>query len=165
MKTISQDNTSKTTSMKVFEKEPSNNDFFDEYSTPMYAKQDKDLLMMGFETIEPIQTPQPQVITMFSTPQQSLKSTIDSKTSKIRNKYKTYENDEAQKKFGNAKSISSQQMHGMDGNGSSSSYGDSVNLSRFEGSNSISSSDLFGQDLKSSSNRGRNKKKKIQIFY
>lgn len=52
----------------------------------------------------------------------------------------SYELDEAQKKFGSAKGISSDQFFGNE----SPSYDGKANLSRFQGSNSISSSDYFG---------------------
>lgn len=48
--------------------------------------------------------------------------------------------DVAQKKFGTAKGISSQQFFGDE----ASSYERSANLAKFQGSNSISSADYFG---------------------
>jgi len=53
----------------------------------------------------------------------------------------TENTDEAVKKFGNAKSISSDQYFG---NSSDADYERRANLARFEGSSSISSSDYFG---------------------
>lgn len=56
-------------------------------------------------------------------------------------KYTTYENDEAQKKFGTAKAISSDQFF----NNEPSSFERAANLAKFQGSNSISSSDYFNE--------------------
>ncbi|XP_020614623.1 ADP-ribosylation factor GTPase-activating protein 2-like [Orbicella faveolata] len=50
---------------------------------------------------------------------------------------------EAQRKFGNAKSISSAQFHG---NSDQEEYAIKSRLDRFQGSNSVSSADLFGND-------------------
>lgn len=52
----------------------------------------------------------------------------------------TSTSDEAQKKFGSAKAISSDQFF----NDGKSDYEVQANLSRFQGSSSISSSDFFG---------------------
>lgn len=52
----------------------------------------------------------------------------------------SYELDDAQKKFGSAKAISSDQYFGGDG---SNSFEQKANLTRFQGSNSISSADYF----------------------
>lgn len=52
----------------------------------------------------------------------------------------TSNSDEAQKKFGNAKAISSDQFFGDKG----MDYETKTNLSRFEGSSSISSAEFFG---------------------
>ncbi|KAJ7379268.1 ADP-ribosylation factor GTPase-activating protein 3 [Desmophyllum pertusum] len=51
--------------------------------------------------------------------------------------------DEAQRKFGNAKSISSTQFYG---NQDQEEYAVKSRLDRFQGSNSVSSADLFGND-------------------
>lgn len=55
-------------------------------------------------------------------------------------KYTTYENDEAQKKFANAKAISSDQYF----NKEATSFERSANMAKFQGSSSISSADYFG---------------------
>ncbi|GAV07544.1 hypothetical protein RvY_17368 [Ramazzottius varieornatus] len=60
--------------------------------------------------------------------------------------------DDAQKKFGNAKSISSDMYFGN--SSSASDWETKSNLNRFEGKNSISSADYFGTSDSSSSNRG-----------
>lgn len=71
-----------------------------------------------------------------------------------------YEVDDAQKKFGSAKAISSDQFFGGDNSASSpsassgNSFEAKANLSRFQGSNSISSSDYFGNDSNASNRRG-----------
>lgn len=149
MQTINQQNTPHTI-MKSFDKDIASNDFFDEYSTPMYTspKHDNELIMLGFETIEPIDA-QSNITTMF-TPTQTSKTSINEqpgrKTLKSGRDIKTYENDTAQKKFGSAKGISSDQFFGNE----QSSFERSTNLARFQGSNSISSSDYFGDGTSSS---------------
>ncbi|XP_071036812.1 ADP-ribosylation factor GTPase-activating protein 2 isoform X1 [Parasteatoda tepidariorum] len=55
--------------------------------------------------------------------------------------------DEAQKKFGNAKGISSDQFFGLS---SDNDFERKANLTRFEGSSSISSEDFFGGDSRRS---------------
>lgn len=72
MQTINQESAPKSSgSMKAFDRE-TNSDFFDDYSTSMYSssstssiKQDRELMMMGFETIEPIETSQKNIQSMF----------------------------------------------------------------------------------------------------
>uniref|UniRef100_A0A182QP52 Arf-GAP domain-containing protein n=1 Tax=Anopheles farauti TaxID=69004 RepID=A0A182QP52_9DIPT len=59
--------------------------------------------------------------------------------------------DAAQKKFGSAKGISSDQFFGDE----QSSYDRSANLSKFQGSTSISSADYFGHGSSSGSGAGR----------
>lgn len=61
--------------------------------------------------------------------------------------YNTYENTDAQKKFGGAKAISSDQFFGEE----TSSFERSANLAKFQGSNSISSAEYFGEKPNSSS--------------
>lgn len=64
----------------------------------------------------------------------------------------SYELDDAQKKFGSAKAISSDQFFG---NATTNSYENNSNLSRFQGSNSISSAELFGDNTpKATGHRG-----------
>lgn len=147
MKTIAQEPTPKY-STKVFEKEPKD-DFFDDYST-MYSStktNDPELVMMGFETIEPCHS---NVTSMFSASSSS--STINNNNSSSNNSrgtnksdkpsYNTYDNTDAQKKFGGAKAISSDQFFGQE----TSSFERSANLAKFQGSNSISSADYFGDN-------------------
>lgn len=168
MKTIAQEPTPKF-STKTYEKEPKD-DFFDDYSTSMYsstksASHDPDLVSMGFESIEPIESRHSNVTSMFSA-QSSTKPTsnrnhnnanttnFSSSSSRNGNKseksYNTYENTEAQEKFGGARAISSDQFFGPE----TSSFERSANLAKFQGSNSISSADYFGENKNNASNRG-----------
>lgn len=66
----------------------------------------------------------------------------------------SYELDEAQKKFGAAKAISSDQFFGGDG---STSFEQKANLTRFQDSNSISSADYFGDGSNSNNATRRGK--------
>lgn len=146
--------------------EPSS-DFFDEYATSMYSsssnnnnknstsgssmKDYSDATLMGFETIEPFDTKH-NIQSMFSAGSSAKNSSISDQPTYSRNSTKKpasgggssggdYENtDAAQKKFGTAKGISSDQFFGDE----SSSFERSANLAKFQGSNSISSADYFG---------------------
>lgn len=170
MKTIAQEPTPKY-STKVYDKEISKDDFFDDYSTSMYnptpKARDPELDMMGFETIEPIESRHSSVTSMFSATSPSSNrnnnnnSAYNEPSSKFTGRkitenntsYNSYENDDAQKKFGGAKAISSDQFFQSE----TSSFERSANLAKFQGSNSISSADYFGDNKNSSSsssNRG-----------
>lgn len=179
MKTLTQDSSSyekkgSASLSKAFE--PSS-DFFDEYATSMYGssssssgnnnnknssstsmKDYSDATLMGFETIEPFDTKH-NIQTMFSASGGSKNSSISDQPTYSRNAGKKpassgggdYEStDAAQKKFGTAKGISSDQFFGDE----SSSFERSANLAKFQGSNSISSSDYFGHGGGSSSSSG-----------
>lgn len=180
MQTITQDATpSKFSNSKssTFDKE-SKDDFFDDYTSRIYttSKIDRELEMMGFDTIEPIES-NTNISSMFSpTSSTALSSnknsnisdqpssysssngsnnrnggSNNSSSSKVTpggTKYNTYENDSAQKKFGGAKAISSDQFF----NNEASSFERSANLAKFQGSNSISSVEYFGDS--STSRRG-----------
>lgn len=191
MKTIAQEPTpaakfNTSSSAKVFEKEPKM-DYFDDYSTSMYSSPsssslkssnvDADLVMMGFETIEPIESRHSNVTSMFSSSSTSsphMSSNNNNNNNNYRNSssggfgssgsdgrsrnnkssmekpsYNTYENTDAQKKFGGAKAISSDQFF----NEETSSFERSANLAKFQGSNAISSAEYFG-DKSSASSRG-----------
>lgn len=157
MKTIAQEPAPKY-STKVYEKEPKE-DFFDDYTTSMYTtpKHDPDVALMGFETIEPIESRHSNISSMF-TPQpsktnnNSLISEPPSRLNKTKGgtTYTTYENDDAQKKFGGAKAISSDQFFGNE----TSSFERSANLSKFQGSSSISSAEYFGDNANKNASRG-----------
>lgn len=172
MQTITQDATpSKFSNSKssTFEKE-SKDDFFDDYTSRIYttSKIDRELEMMGFDTIEPIES-NTNIQSMFSPTSAALSSNKNnisdqpssysssnggnnrssasnsSSSSKVTpggTKYNTYDNDSAQKKFGGAKAISSDQFF----NNEASSFERSANLAKFQGSNSISSADYFGEN-------------------
>lgn len=147
MKTITQEASPKF-STKTYEKEPKD-DFFDDYSTLYSApsKRDHELDIMGFETIEPINS-NSNVSTMFSPTPSKGRNIADQPTSRSNTKvtpggtkYTTYDNDDAaQKKFGSAKGFGSDQFF----NTEASTFERSANLAKFQGSNSISSADYFG---------------------
>lgn len=164
MSTISQEPTPKYNS-KVYEKEPKD-DFFDDYNSTMTSamyttslKNDPDLASMGFETIEPIESRHSNISSMFSSQPTSANNSNNtrnddqsSKTLKTKGgtTYHTQDNDEAQKKFGTAKAISSDQFFQNE----TSSFERSANLAKFQGSNSISSADYFGDNSGKPSTRG-----------
>ncbi|KAL5290821.1 ARFGAP2 family protein [Megaselia abdita] len=173
MQTISQEtapkynSSSSKSTLSAFEREPaSSTDFFDDFNSTssMYSssstKSDNLAASLGFETIESIMDNHSNVTSMFdSTPKRdepkkpsssfsasttdSFRRTGTAKTASGK-EYNTYDNDAAQKKFGTAKGISSDQFFG--GNQTDTNNEVSSNLSRFQGSNSISSSDYFGRN-------------------
>lgn len=158
-----------------------NDSFFNDYSTSMYSgngsgfssssaatsnKIDKqELEMMGFETIEPIGSTHSNITSMFSGgvghdgDNKSKPATTSSSSSNYGNSYarknqqsvskQSYDDNSAQKKFGSAKGFGSDQFF----NDGQSREDVSSNLSRFQGSSSISSADYFG-DGSSQSSRG-----------
>ena len=73
---------------------------------------------------DPVEKPK----TTYRTPEKSSRSSVDTST------------DVAQKKFGNAKAISSEQFF----NDRETDYETKANLNRFQGSSSISSAEFFG---------------------
>ncbi|KAJ6641575.1 ADP-ribosylation factor GTPase-activating protein 2 [Pseudolycoriella hygida] len=159
IKTINQEASPKFTT-KSYEKE-SKDEFYDDYSTLMYtapSKIDRELESMGFETIEPINL-NTNVTTMFSPTSSKNRSIADQPTSKNNvkvtpggTKYTTYDNDDsAQKKFGSAKGFGSDQFF----NNEASSFERSANLAKFQGSNSISSAEYFGDGPSGGRNESR----------
>ncbi|XP_058462081.1 ADP-ribosylation factor GTPase-activating protein 2 isoform X2 [Malaya genurostris] len=177
MKTLTQESTSKNGS-SLSKNYDSNNDFFDDYSTSMYGsnasssnktttptslKDFSDATLMGFETIEPFDTKH-NIQTMFSNVSTAKNSSISDQPTYSRNVSKKspggtteYEaSDTAQKKFGTAKGISSDQFFGDE----NSTFERSANLAKFQGSSSISSADYFGHD--SSTGGGRNRGPNLQ---
>lgn len=151
-------------------------DFYDEYlgnggsslASRIYSsKVERDHDTMGFELIEPTSS---NVSTMFSPTQPKVKEQqpaaakpssssqrpTASKVTPGGTKYNTYEADEAQKKFGGAKAISSDQYF----NKEATTFERSANMAKFQGSNSISSAEYFG-DGPSVSGRGN----RSNIFY
>lgn len=132
-------------------------DFYDEYlgngvnpssSSRIYSsKVERELDTMGFELIEPENT---KVSSMFAPstvkekqPTTSSSSSAQRTSTKVTpggTKYNTYEADDAQKKFGGAKAISSDQFF----NKEATSFERSANMAKFQGSNSISSAEYFG---------------------
>lgn len=148
-------------------------DFYDEYlgnggsqatagSSRIYSsKVEREQDTMGFELIEPAN---PTVSTMFSPTAPKVKEPkpaavaaksvesqriTGSKVTPGGTNYNTYEADDAQKKFGGAKAISSDQFF----NKEATSFERSANMAKFQGSNSISSAEYFG-DGPSSTGRG-----------
>lgn len=166
MKTIAQEPTPKFTA-KPYEKE-AKDDFFDDYPSSMYKSSSSstsaDLDAMGFEKIEPIESRHSGVTSMFNatspTSQTKSSGSTASHTASFKNgskssapnklSYNIYENTDAQKKFGGAKSISSNQFFEQE----TSSFERSANLSKFQGFNSISSAEYFGDNRNNASNRG-----------
>lgn len=170
MQTINQDQA--PVNMKAPSKSENNSksDFFDDYSTSMYSsnsssgsKQDfRDAMMMGFE---PIGDSKQNVHSMFSPVEPTSKSAVadrqpasssfgrnnrdkDSKSS-AKSPVDSYDTDSIQKKFAGAKGISSDQFFGNE----QTSFQRSANLSKFQGSSSISSADYFDDGSQSSTSR------------
>lgn len=192
MKTITQDQAPAMTKMqssKSYDRDTtSSSEFFDDYNQSMYnnnsnsgssSKQDfRDAMMMGFETIEDSKQ---NVHSMFSPTSTTTNISSINKNSVAdrqpsssysRNNFKdtsksaaqspanNYDTDSIQKKFGTSKGISSDQFFDSD----QPSFEKSANLSRFQGSNSISSSDYFGDGLPPGNAGGRSKFIRFSTF-
>ncbi|GAB0100850.1 ADP-ribosylation factor GTPase-activating protein 2 [Sergentomyia squamirostris] len=176
MKTLSEDkpaSASKSKSRGFFDADANDGGFYDDllpmYSTSMMVsgksnssssssnrrdqKDDDWTFVNASDAVDPIDGDRPVIHTMFM--QQPTKgsspATPQAAVSKLPPGVKAYENDEAQKKFGGAKAISSDQFFG---NESGSTYERSSNLARFQGSTSISSEDYFDDGTGRSMNRG-----------
>lgn len=140
----------------IFDKEVSKDEIMDEFQTHMFLasfKTPNELAAMCNEAIRPVESRHSKVTSMFEGPPKPSvtepKSTRTLKT-KAGTTYTPLENDDAQKKFGGAKAISSEQFFANE----SSSLERSANLAKFQGSNSISSADYFGDDTGKATNRG-----------
>lgn len=154
IKTISQEPAPLPKYSPKFHKKDTKDDFLDDYATYMYAmpKQlDADAAAMGFETIEPIDSRHPNVTSIFDSKSHNednhdyLQSMNRARTNA------TNENEEAQKKFGGAKAISSDQFFSDE-----PTFERAANLVKFHGSNSISSAEYFGDNRSgTSANRGK----------
>lgn len=128
---------------------------------------------MGFETIEPIEPRHKNTQNMFAAPITSTKSqNISDQPSYSRSSKSAVTSPSgnstgdgfdgaAQKKFGSAKAISSDQYF----NNETSAFERSVNLNRFQGSNSISSSDYFGDGQSNSNQRSSSSRSKFFSKY
>jgi ADP-ribosylation factor GTPase-activating protein 2/3 len=161
MKTINQDQSASVVKQKTYERESSDSNFEDysaftsSSSSSKTSKQDfRDAMMMGFE---PINDSKQNVYSMFSPKEESRRNTATDKqptssnysssSKNTRNSSKPstadFDTDYIQKKFAGAKGISSDQFFGDQSQTPSSG---SSQISKFQNSTSISSSDYFYGD-------------------
>uniref|UniRef100_A0A1B0CJE7 Arf-GAP domain-containing protein n=1 Tax=Lutzomyia longipalpis TaxID=7200 RepID=A0A1B0CJE7_LUTLO len=171
MKTLSDEKVpTKAKNRSPFDTDANEGGFFDDllpmYSTSMIVtgkssrqeKNDEWTIVNASDAVDPIDGDRPVIHTMFM--QQPTKSS-PTVTPKVPAGTKTYENDEAQKKFGGAKAISSDQFFGND---AGNSYERSSNLARFQGSSSISSEDFFDDGTgRSQQNRGASRMRNMDL--
>ncbi|XP_053683369.1 ADP-ribosylation factor GTPase-activating protein 3 isoform X2 [Sabethes cyaneus] len=180
MKTLSQETVSKngTSLEKTFD---SNNDFFDDYATSMYGSSNSNNASGSTASIGSSKTSPSTgvssrmsndffvVVDAFGPPPPAKNKSIRNQPTYNRNSSgkqsgtgsgNDYEpSDTAQKKFGSAKGISSDQFFGDD----STSFERSANLAKFQDSSSISSADYFGHGSSSGgSSGGRNRGPNLQ---
>lgn len=163
MKTLSEEKApTKAKSRSFFDADANDGGFFDDllpmYSTNMIVsgksssrkeeKNDDWTIINASDAVDPIDGDRPVIHTMFMQQPTKASPTVNPK---LPTGVKAYENDEAQKKFGGAKAISSDQFFG---NESGSSFERSANLARFQGSSSISSEDFFDDGTGRNQNRG-----------
>lgn len=170
MQTINQDQAPVNIKAPSKSDNNSKSDFFDDYSTSMYSssstsssKHDfRDAMMMGFEPIDskqnihsmfsPVEEKSPASKSVVADRQPSSSSSSygrnnREKESKSSASTDNYDTDSIQKKFAGAKGMSSDQFFGNE----QSSFERSANLTKFQGSSSISSADYFNDGSQSSS--------------
>lgn len=170
METITQESAPTKSSSSSAYKSSYNDDYFATSSSPTSAfdnflsgrdsppmeKEERfdDARMMGFDTLEPIDNQSAKVQGMFSASANRWNDTPSTTTTTGAanrgnqrvtpggTKYTVYDDDDqAQKKFANAKGISSDQFFG----GSSAGEGNEAGSNRFQGSTSISSDQYFNK--------------------
>lgn len=127
-------------------------------STETVTREDRyeDAKGLGYDTLEPIDDQQSKVQGMFSASSNRWNDApVTSRNQKVTpggTKYTVHDDDEgeAQKKFANAKGISSDQFFGGSSSSSGGNGGSELGSNRFQGSTSISSDQYFNKQPSSS---------------